>query len=183
MRGKEPHQGAYSKWTSKRHLIRWIEHLYLLHFDDLDPHSNSSDGSRSASPPSPTRWPLMKLCIGSSRGKRDCSNETHSLPSSQSYAWSSSRGHSKSSHSCLLITFIPGVSEWESLTWSTRMTYSSSSKNLYMVGISDRTASRLLDITGFQCKTFLFRYLGIPLAIKKLRTSNYGLWQRQSCRY
>lgn len=46
--------------------------------------------------------------------------------------------------------------------------------NLYMVGINDRIASRLLEITGFQRRTFPFRYLNIPLMAEKLRTSNYN---------
>lgn len=49
-----------------------------------------------------------------------------------------------------------------------------SKSNLYIAGVTDRTTSRLLEITGFQCGTFPFRYLGIPLAAEKLRTSNYG---------
>lgn len=44
-----------------------------------------------------------------------------------------------------------------------------------MAGISDRTTSKLLEITGFQRGIFPFCYLGIPLVAEKLHTSNYGL--------
>lgn len=44
-----------------------------------------------------------------------------------------------------------------------------SKSSMYLVGIHERMRDRLLEITRFQLGSFLFRYLGIPLAAEKLR--------------
>lgn len=42
-----------------------------------------------------------------------------------------------------------------------------------MGNIDGHTRDRLLEISGFQLGTFLFRYLGISLAMKRLHTADY----------
>lgn len=46
--------------------------------------------------------------------------------------------------------------------------------NIYFAELDDRIRTRLSDIMGFQQGTLPFRYLGILLAMEKLRANNYG---------
>ncbi|XP_042405082.1 uncharacterized protein LOC121995400 [Zingiber officinale] len=46
--------------------------------------------------------------------------------------------------------------------------------HMYMAGIDDRMKNRLLQLIGFQERTFLCQYLRIPLAAEKLWITNYG---------
>ncbi|XP_073024427.1 uncharacterized protein [Primulina eburnea] len=66
--------------------------------------------------------------------------------------------------------------------------------NIYMAGIDVRLQDELLQITGFTPGTLPFRYLGIPLAARNLRSSDYSklvdaiaakfsCWPRQSNSY
>lgn len=45
---------------------------------------------------------------------------------------------------------------------------------MYLMGVDDRTKDKLMQIIGFQVGSFPFHYLGTPLAMEKLHTSNYG---------
>ncbi|XP_073024441.1 calcium-dependent lipid-binding protein-like [Primulina eburnea] len=45
--------------------------------------------------------------------------------------------------------------------------------NIYMAGVDDRSKQDILQLTGFAPGTLPFRYLGVPLAAKKLRSSDY----------
>lgn len=47
--------------------------------------------------------------------------------------------------------------------------------NIYMAGIDDTTRQSILDISGFVNGQLPFRYLGIPLASRKLKTSDYSM--------
>ncbi|XP_075492539.1 uncharacterized protein LOC142530599 [Primulina tabacum] len=45
--------------------------------------------------------------------------------------------------------------------------------NIYMAGVDDRSKQDIIQLTGFAPGTLPFRYLGVPLAAKKLRSSDY----------
>lgn len=47
--------------------------------------------------------------------------------------------------------------------------------NIFMAGIDERTRQDILCITGFNQGTLHVRYLGIPIASGKLRTSDYAI--------
>lgn len=45
--------------------------------------------------------------------------------------------------------------------------------SIYFTRVDEQLRGKLLDIIGFQQGSFPFRYLGIPLAMEKLCSSNY----------
>lgn len=49
-----------------------------------------------------------------------------------------------------------------------------SKSHLIVAGVTAQTMDSLLRLTRFQQGSFSFHYLGIPIAMEKLRTSNYG---------
>ncbi|XP_073061666.1 uncharacterized protein [Primulina eburnea] len=66
--------------------------------------------------------------------------------------------------------------------------------NIYMAAIDDRVRDEILQITGFSPGNLPFRYLGVPLAARNLRSSDYSKlvesiaakfnsWPRQSLSY
>lgn len=46
--------------------------------------------------------------------------------------------------------------------------------NIFMAGVSEEMQRELLEVTGYKTGTIPFRYLGIPLASRKLKMTDYG---------
>lgn len=46
--------------------------------------------------------------------------------------------------------------------------------NIFMASVDDSVGNDILEVSGFQLGELPFRYLGVPLASRKLRASDYS---------